>query len=272
MANTNPSMDFSVEHEGEAFPTRDDKAEFGFQPLDLFLIDDLHDEQVERTIEDTDEDDASHQRPVDNRLNPTVVFEGEDTEDLIDELQKPLLLASRYEREGYGVGDNVGIPWRHRDFPAVQREFSEACIDLSDDFVGFVQLLEDGFEDFDTEFSYVLSPRDQGRLERFTELDDYVDQVSGGAIVAFPEIYGIDCVKLRPENFEATLHLYQQEVTAPRQGRDIEEIGEQERYGHTINLNYDEEPIDALEESLERHEFDTERDYHHPSIIPEEFQ
>lgn len=258
-----PPIDFEVNHEGELFPSQDDKEAFGFEPLEVFLVDDV------------DSDDV---------IEPRIIFYGEAKtdqesgeeispgEDLINNIEDDLLLASRYIRDDFDIDNSFSIPWGLKNYPRVQREFNRASIDVSDDFIGFVQLIDDTLEGTDSELMYRIDLRDKGKVKRFKDVEEYTDFVSGGHVTAWPEIFGLNSVDFYPQSFKAVISLYQQEVTAPRNtGSDRYGITDEENW-ETINLNYDEEPIEELEESLQTQGLSTERDYFPPSVVPDEIQ
>lgn len=252
MVRGNSPLDFEIEHDGEVFATEQQKAEFGFRPLDVFLVDEV---------------------PGDDVLEPRVVFYGESSDELIENIEDDILLASRYVREDFDIDNSVSVPWGIRDYPAVQREFSKASVNMDEDFKGFLQLLDDGFEDVDTEFVYRLESRENGNVERSTDIEEYVENVSDRPLTAWPEIYGVNSVTLFPQSFKAVFTLYRQEVTAPRNEEAMRKHGiGGDEYWETVELNYDEDPIEALENSLEQQGFATERDYLPPSVAPSELQ
>lgn len=246
-----PPIVFDLNHDGEVFPSRDEKEAFGFRPLDVFLVDEVSDDILE----------------------PRVIFYGDSGEELIENIQSDLLLASRYIREGFDIDNSFSIPWGAKDYPAVQREFSSASLDVSDDFRGLIQVIDDSFEDFDSEFMYKFNTRENGDVNRFKDVEEYIDHVSSGPVTVWPDTYGVNSVEVYPQSFEAVITLYQQEVTAPRDTDELREhgIGGEENW-ETVQLNYDEDPIDDLEQSLERQGLGTRRDYLPQSVVPEELR
>lgn len=252
MARRNSGLDFEIEQDGEIFPNKKQKEQFGFRPLDVFLVDEA---------------------PKDDVLEPRVVFYGESSEEIVENIEDDLLLASRYVLEGFDIDNSVSIPWGVKDYPAVQREFSEACISIDDDFKGFLQLIDDGFENFDKTLVYRLETRKDGKVERSTEIDEYIDTVSEGPLDAWPDVYGLNSVRFSPESFKACFALYRQEVMVPQDEEVMRENGiGGEDYWETERLNYDEDPIDDLRESLERQGFSTETEYLPPTAAPSEGQ
>lgn len=258
-----PPIDFKINSEGELFPSQDEKEAFGFEPLDVFLVDDV------------DSDDV---------LEPRIIFYGESKrgqefgeeitagEDLINNIEDDLLLVSRYIREDFDIDNSFSVPWGITDYPAVQREFNRASIDASDDFIGFIQLIDDALEVKNLELMYRIDVRDRGEVKRFTDVEEYTEFVSGGHVTAWPDIFGLNSVDFYPQSFKAVISLYQQEVTAPKNtGSDRYGIMDEDGW-EKINLSYDEDPIEELERSIQAQGLSTERDYLPPSIAPEEFQ
>ncbi|WP_414838089.1 hypothetical protein ACK3SF_01665 [Candidatus Nanosalina sp. VS9-1] len=247
-----PPVDFSIDYSGEIFPSREEKEAFGFRPLDVFLVDEV------------DSDDV---------LEPRVVFYGDSGEELVEDMEKDLLLASRYVLEDFDLDNSVSVPWDADSYPVIQRELSPASVEVSDDFRGLMQILDEGFDDFDAEFMYKMTTRQNGNVNRFMDVDSYTKHVSTGPVTVWPETFGVNSVTVFPQSFKAMITLYEQEVTAPRNEEEMRKHGiGGDEYWETIHLDYDEEPINALESSLQRQGLGTERDYLPPSVVPEEFR
>ena len=248
-----PPLEFEIDYLGETFSGEEGKSSFGFRPLDVFLIDEI------------DSDDI---------LEPRLIFYGDSGEELVDNMEeKDLLLASRYILEDFDIENSVSIPWDEKSFPAVQRELSPANLEVSNDFRGLMELLDEGFADFDAEFMYKLTTRNNGDVERFTDVNEYIDHVSSGPITIWPETFGVNTVTVYPQSFQAIISLYQQEVTAPRNEDELRKHGiGGDDYWETIELNYDEDPVEELEASLQRQGLGTDRDYLPQSVVPKEFR
>jgi len=263
MTRGKPEPGFEVEYIGDLFPHQEDKAEFGFRPLDVLLVDEVDVEDRLKPVAEINRhsgEESSEERLTD--------------EEFSEEIEEDVWLASRYVQEGFDISNSPSVPWDEESYPAIQREFSQASISLDDDFIGFLQLLDDAFSEFETDFSYILTPREKDDgLIRNRNVDDYIDTVTGRSVTAVPDIYGVNAVSLYPQSFNARLRLYSQEIVAPKNEEELRENPfDDGNLSRTVNLNYDEDPIERLEEDLEEQGFSTERSYLNPSIVPEEFR
>lgn len=259
MSRGKSSPQFKLEHDREIFSTADEREAFGFTPFDLFVTDEV---------------------PEDGVLDPRTVFYGADGGELIEDIEDDMLLVCRYKNTEFDMENNAGVPWDAEAYPALQREFQPASVDVDDNFRGLLQIIDDGFEGFDTEYMYKFAVKEgglklsEGAVNRFTDVENYLDHISNGPVTVWPEVFGINSVSVHPQSFTAILDLYQQEVTAQRDDYEMREhgIGGNDEYWETVELNYDEDPVEALEASLERQGFETKRNYLPPSVVPEEIR
>ncbi len=256
MRQGKPSPQFNVEYEGELFSTAKEREAFGFTPFDLFLVKDVSMDEV---------------------LDPSTVFYGEDGDELIENIEEEKLLVCRYKSEEYDMDRGVGVPWGVEAYPAFQRELHPASVTVDDNFRGLMQIIDDSFEGFDTECMYefnVDKDFSEGHsVHRFTDTENYMDHVSHGPVTVWPETFGINSVTIHPQSFTAEIHVYQQEVTVPPEKDELREkgIGSTD-YWETVKLNYDEGPVEALEAGLERQGLRAERDHMPSTTFPEEIR
>lgn len=253
-----PSPQFSMEHRGEIFSSKDEREALGFTPLDLFLAKEVPDDGV---------------------FDPRTVFYGEDGDELIEDIEEGNILVCRYKNEGFNMDEGIGVPWDVEAYPAFQRELHPASVAVDDNFRGLMQIIDESFEGFETDYMYKFKVEkdslEEGNhpVHRFTDTDDYMDYVSHGPVTVWPETLGINSVTVHPQSFTAVIHLYQQEVTVPPEEDELRKkgIGSGD-YWETVRLNYDEEPIEDLEAGLERQGLRARRDYMPRTTFPEEIR
>jgi hypothetical protein len=255
-ARENLSPGFSISHSApEVFPERERFREFGYEPFDVFLTDEVSEDAIR---------------------DPRMFIEGEGAEEFFDGFQDDYMLVFRYKREDFDPESMAGAPDSVRTAPAFKAETYPASLQPDQDTLALERFLENSAEPVsDAFYIQALDLKDGERISRPKSPGYYLGVVSGAEITMAPETFGLSEVGLQPDNMEATVVLYQDEVKVPTSRRpefknyDLGDTGS-DAY-ETMDIERDEEEIELVEDELRSIGFDVSRAYLSDTASPHDF-
>lgn len=243
-----PGFTISGNFENE-FPTEESRAGLGYEPFDLFLNDNISNN---------------------SSLKPQRWIGADNLEELIDEELNGFFLVFRYKKKDFDIESSEGIPGGYEEMPCFQREIFPVSVRSDIEMMGFAQLLEDTVEEVtsSSEYMFEIDMREEGETRRCKTVEEYQEKIAGGDFIAWPELYGMNKLRVDPKQMKAVMTLYQQEVKVSDYRGFSRASLENNKEEGKVNLDYDESDIDHIEDRLEREGFEVRREYLPDTVAP----
>lgn len=210
-----------VKFEGEAYPTEDERIHFGYQPNQIYILEDSSKEPSEK-----------HR------------FRGSSVEEVLEEMQDAYLgfeyvngelLMDEQEAEGL------------KEVPVFQYEAVPAELRPGEEWIeSFRDVVEMNNEVADTSFTVTFYNN-----ERASEIGMLDDELENASLTAFPDIRGVQLISYWPQTQQANLIQYNDQVSVPVEPLGDERVGiDPDQKFRTVEYPRDEASIKEL---LENH-------------------
>lgn len=240
-ARENLSPGFSISHSiPEVFPSREDYRTWGYEPLDVYL----EDEVDGNTLYDT-----------------RTFMEGDTAGEFFDNFRDDYMLVFRYIRED--VDPLEEEPPENPDMPAYKAEAFPVSVSPDGDMLRLEELITEGSEPLqDAFYSQALDISEEGTRKRYKSPSQYVDVATDSEIVISPPTKGVSEIEMNPGNSTAMMFVHEDETRMPerRQGFGTYSSGEPFEMTRVKN-DRDDQEIDRLKDELEAMGFRVETGY-----------
>ncbi|MFB6174665.1 MAG: hypothetical protein ABEJ87_01670 [Candidatus Nanohalobium sp.] len=213
-----------VSFEGEAYPSEDERIEFGYEPNRVYIL--SGSEKVQ---------DKQH-------------FRGFSTEEILEELDEAFL-GFEYVNGDMLVDEDENPSGGPGDVPLYQREAVPAELRPGDEWEEALREIESMNSSVaDSSFSVVFY-----NDNRVHDVDRLGDEIQNTSVSAFPDIRGLQLVAYWPQTKQANLIQYSDEVHVPEEplGDERGALIDHEGDFRTVEYPRDEEGIRRL---LQQHE------------------
>lgn len=240
-ARENLSPGFSITHSiPEIFPSRGEFETFGYEPLDVYLTEDID----ETTLYDA-----------------RTFMEGEESQEFFDNFRDDYMLVFRYVREDVDPVRDADLP-ENPDMPAFKAESYPVSLRPDKDMLDLENLISEASDPIsDSFYSQALDITEKDDTRRYKDPEGYIDVASDSEIILTPETYGLSEVELNPGNASAMMFIYEDETRVPskKQGFRNYGIDEDPFETETVEVNREDEEIDRVAEDLRSIGFEVKR-------------
>lgn len=210
-----------VDFEGEAYPTEDERMQFGYQPNQVYIM------------------DGSSKGPSEKHR-----FRGGSADEILEEMADAYL-GFEYvnnkmlieEQEAKGL----------KEVPVFQYEVVPAELRPGEEWIDTFQSIEEMNDEVaDTAFTVTFY-----NSERASDVDKLNKELEKASLTAFPEIRGVQLISYRPQSQHANLIQYNDEVSVPKEPLGDERVGiDPDQKFRTVEYPRDEA---SIREVLENH-------------------
>lgn len=243
----NLSPGFSISHDNvESFSLEEDLSLFGYEPFEFFLTTDINSEES---------------------ANPRITLDSEEASEIVDDFSADIFMVYRYRRKDSDKTEENSTPCID-EFPVFKDEIQPCSLQVDSDFHAIVELLDDSVEEVTkAEYMYSSIPSPV-RVNEHRGKGDYLNDLQCQKLMVWPNTYGINELKISPQNLSVEMKLYRQEVQVKHPEPEFKTYSGSTPSNEFVNLNYDESEVDEIEELLEEQGFKVVRNYLPGTISP----